>query len=110
MHEPTYIELIIEFYTSLEINHNDSHILEFRLLGVNNQLTYSYMQRVFSFKNDGMYNMPKSFDVDEFWTFLTNLWPPFQPKKEKAMFIKDLKFWLLHKVLSCVVFHKSEFN
>ena len=26
------------------------------------------------------------------------------------MFIKDLNYWLLHKVLACVVFHKSEFN
>ena len=26
------------------------------------------------------------------------------------MFIKDLKFWLLHKVLCCVIFHKSKFN
>ena len=65
---------------------------------------------VFGFEKDGMCNMPKSFDVDEFWTFLTNLPPPFQPKKGKAIFIKDLKFLLLHKVLSYVVFHKSEFN
>ena len=26
------------------------------------------------------------------------------------MFIKDMKYWLLYKVLACVVFHKSEFN
>ena len=26
------------------------------------------------------------------------------------MFIKDIKFWLLHKVLACVVFHKTESN
>ena len=26
------------------------------------------------------------------------------------MFIKDLKYWLLHKVLACVIFHKTEFN
>ena len=26
------------------------------------------------------------------------------------MFIKDMKYWLLHKVLACVIFHKSEFN
>ena len=80
------------------------------MLDKNYQLTYYYMQRVFGFKKDGMCNMPKSFDVDEFWTFLTNLSPPFRPKKGKAIFIKDLKFWLLHKVLACVVFHKSEFN
>ena len=57
-----------------------------------------------------MCDMPKSFNVDVFWTFLTDLPPPFRPKKGKAMFIKDLQFWLLHKVLCCVVFHKSEFN
>ena len=110
LHEPIYVELIIEFYTSLEVNSNDAHILEFRLLGKNNQLTYAYMQRVFGFKKDGICNMPKSFDIDKFWTFLTDLPPPFRPKKGKAMFIKDLKFWLLHKVLCCVVFHKSESN
>ena len=68
------------------------------------------MQRVFGFKRDGKCNMPKSFNVDEFWTFLTDLLPLFRPKKDKAMFIKDLQFWLLYKVLYCVVFHKSEFN
>ena len=26
------------------------------------------------------------------------------------MFIKDFNLWLLHKVLACVVFHKSQFN
>ena len=78
--------------------------------GKKHQLTYTFMQRVFGFKRDGMCNMPKSFDVDEFWTYLTDLPPPFQPKKGKVMFIKDLKFWLLHKVLACVVFHKFKFN
>ena len=26
------------------------------------------------------------------------------------MFIKDLNYWLLHKVIACVIFHKTEFN
>ena len=26
------------------------------------------------------------------------------------MFIKDMRYWLLHKFLACVIFHKSEFN
>ena len=30
IHEPTYIELITEFYTSLEVNPNDSYILELK--------------------------------------------------------------------------------
>ena len=68
------------------------------------------MQCVFSFKKDGLYDPPPSFNLNEFWAFLTDLQSPFQPKKDKAMFIKDLKYWLLHKVLACVVFHKSEFN
>ena len=80
------------------------------MLCKNCQLTYAYMQRVFGFKKDGMSNMPKSFNVDEFLTYLTDFPPPFQPKKGKAMFIKYLKFWLLPKVLACVVFHKFEFN
>ena len=33
MHEHTFIDLITEFYTSLEVNANDSYILEFRMLG-----------------------------------------------------------------------------
>ena len=110
MHKPTYVELITKFYTTLEVNPNDSHILEFRMLGKTHQLTYSYIQRVFGFKKDGIYNMPKSFDFDEFWIFLTDLPPLFGPKKGKAMFIKVLKFWLLHKVYCYIIFHKSEFN
>ena len=58
MLEPIYIELTAKFYTSLEVNHNDSYILKFRLLGKNHQLTYSFMQRVFVFKMDGKCNMP----------------------------------------------------
>ena len=87
MHEHTFVDLIMEFYTYLEVNANDSHIIEFRMLGKPHQLTYSFMQRVFHFKKDGMCNMPKSFNVDEFWTFLTDLPPPFRPKKGKARFI-----------------------
>ena len=33
IHEHTYVELIMEFYTSLEVKSNDSRILEFRMLG-----------------------------------------------------------------------------
>ena len=67
------------------------------------------MQRVFGFKKDGLCDPPSNFKLNEFWTFLTDLKTPFQPKKAKEMFIKDKKYWLLHKVLACVIFHKSEF-
>ena len=80
------------------------------MLGNKHQLTYSFIQRVFGFKKDGLCNSPPSFNLNEFWIFLTDLQSPFQPKKGKAMFIKDLKYWLIHKVLACVVFHISEFN
>ena len=33
MHEHTFVDLNMEFYTTLNVNANDSHILEFRLLG-----------------------------------------------------------------------------
>ena len=68
------------------------------------------MNRVFGFKKDGLCDPPSNFKLNKFWTFLTDLHTPFQPKKAKAMFIKDMKYWLLHKVLGCVIFHKSEFN
>ena len=110
MHEDTYIELITEFYTTLDVNSKNSQILEFQMLGTKHQLTYSFMQRVFGFKKDGLCDPPDSFRLNEFWTFLTNLQTPFQPKKGKAMFIKILKFWLLLKILACVIFYKSEFN
>ena len=110
MHEDTYIELLTEFYTSLEVNSNDSHILEFRMLGKKHKLTYPFMHQVFGFKKEGLCDPPESFRVNEFWTFLTGLTSPFQAKKGKTMFIKDLKFWLLYKVLACVIFYKSEFN
>ena len=42
--------------------------------------------------------------------FLTGLHTPFDSRKGKAMFIKDITYWLLFKVLACVIFHKTEFN
>ena len=78
--------------------------------GNQHQLTYSFMQRVFGLKKDGLYDPPSTFRLNEFWTFLTDLPTKYLPKKGKAMYIKDMKYWLLHKVLTCVVFHKSEFN
>ena len=110
MNEDTYVDLVTEFYTTLDVNPTNSQILEFRLLGNRHQLTYSSMQRIFGFKKEGLCDPPLTFNVNEFWTFLTDLQTPFQPKKGKAMFIKDLKFWLLHKVLACVIFNKTEFN
>ena len=53
---------------------------------------------------------PSSYKFAEFWKFLTGLHTPFDVKRAKAMFIKDIKYWLLHKVLAYVVFHKTEFN
>ena len=68
------------------------------------------MHRVFGFKREGMCDPPSSYKSVEFWKFLTGLHTPFDVKRAKAMLIKDIKYWLLHKVLACVVFHKTEFN
>ena len=43
MHEPTYDKLIIEFYTTLDVNEKNSQILEFRMQGNQHQITYSFM-------------------------------------------------------------------
>ena len=110
MHEDTYVDLIIEFYTTLDVNSINSQILEFRMVGQKHQLTYSSMHRIFGFKKDGLCDPSPDFNLNKFWTFLTDLQTPFKPKKLKAMFIKDLKYWLLHKVLACVIFNKTEFN
>ena len=59
--EPTYVELITEFNTSLDVYPKDSHILEFLMLGKKHQITYTFMNRVFDFKKDGMCDIPKSF-------------------------------------------------
>ena len=80
------------------------------MVGQKHQLTYSSMHCIFGFKKDGLCDPPPDFNLNKFWTFLTDLQTPFQPKKGKAMFIKDLKYWLLHKVLACVIFNKTEFN
>ena len=74
------------------------------------QLTYTFMNRIFGFKRDGLCDPPSSFRLNEFWMFLVGLQTPFDFRKGKAIFIKDLKYWLLHKVLACVIFHKIEFN
>ena len=110
MHEDTYVDLITEFYTTLDVNESNSQILEFRMEGKQHQLIYSFMNHVFGFKKDGLCDPPSNFKLNEFQTFLTDLQTPFQPKKAKAVFIKYMKYWLLHKVLACVIFHKSEFN
>ena len=44
MHKDTYVELIIEFYTTLDVNSNNSQILEFHMLGKPHQRTYSFMK------------------------------------------------------------------
>ena len=58
MHENTYVELITKFYTTLDVNSNNSYILEFRMLGTKHQLTYSFMQRIFGFIKDGICDPP----------------------------------------------------
>ena len=73
MHKDTYVELITEFYTTLDVNSNNSQILEFHMLGKPHQLTYSFMQRVFRLKKDGLCDPPTSFKVNELWTYLTDL-------------------------------------
>ena len=66
MHEDTYVDLIIEFYTTLDVNSTNSQILEFRMVGQKHQLTYSSMQRIFSFKKYGLCDLPPSFNLNEF--------------------------------------------
>ena len=110
MHEDSIVDLVTEFYTTLEVHAKNTHILKFRMEGKPHQLTYSFMQRVFGFKKDGMCEPPASYKSKDFWNFLTGLDGPFDSRRGKAMFIKDIKFWLLHKVLACVVFHKTESN
>ena len=43
MHEATYVELITEFYTTLDVNEKNSQILEYRMQGKQHQLTCSFM-------------------------------------------------------------------
>ena len=81
MHEDTYVDLITQFYITLDVNESNSQILEFRMEGKPHQLSYSFMNRVFSFKKDGLCDPPSNFKLNEFWTFLTDLQTPFQPKK-----------------------------
>ena len=72
MHEDTYVDLITEFYTTLDVNESNSQILEFRMEGKQHQLTYYFMNRVFGFKKDGLCDPPSNFKLNEFWTFLTD--------------------------------------
>ena len=73
MHEDTNVELTIEFYTTLDVNAKNSQILEFRMQGKKHQLTYTFMNRVFGFKRDGLCDPPSSFRLNKFWMFLTRL-------------------------------------
>ena len=73
MHKDTYVELITEFYTTLDVNSNNSQILEFHMLGKPHQLNYSFMERVFGFKKDGLCDPPDSFRINKFWTFFIEL-------------------------------------
>ena len=47
------------------------------------------MNRVFGFKKDRLYDPLSNFKLNE---LLTDLQTPFQPRKAKAMFIKDMKY------------------
>ena len=110
MHEDSIVDLVTEFYTTLEGHAKNTNTLKFRMDGKPHQLTSSFMQRVFGFKKDGLCEPPASYKSKDFWKFLTGLDTPFDTRRGKAMFIKDIKYWLLHKVLACVVFHKTESN
>ena len=66
MHEDTNVELTIEFYTTLDVNAKNSQILEFCMQGKKHQLTYTFMNRVFGFKKDGLCDPPSSFRLNEF--------------------------------------------
>ena len=61
MHEDSIVDLVTEFYTTLEVNANNSQILKIRMEGKQHQLTYSFMQRMFGFKKDGMCDPPASY-------------------------------------------------
>ena len=80
------------------------------MLGTTYQLTPNFIKNVFSFAKDSVHKMSSDFSACHFWIFLTDLSPHFDPKKGSAMFIKDHKFWLLHKILACLIFGKSEDN
>ena len=54
MHENTNVELTTEFYSTLDVNAKNSQILEFPKQGKKHQLTYTFMNRVFGFKRDGL--------------------------------------------------------
>ena len=56
--------------------------------GNQHQLTYSFMQRVFGFKKDGLYDPPSTFRLNEFWTFLIDLPTKYHPKKAKLYILK----------------------
>ena len=56
MHEDIDVDLITEFYTTLDVNSKNSQILEFCMVGNKHQLTYLSMQRIFGFKKDGLYD------------------------------------------------------
>ena len=66
MHEDTYFDLITEFYTTLDVNESNTQILEFRMEGKPHQLTYSFMNRVFGFKKDGLCDPLSNFKLNKF--------------------------------------------
>ena len=66
MHKDTNIEFTTEFYTTLDVNARNSQILEFRMQGKKHQRTYTFMNRVFGFKRDGLCDPSSSFRLNEF--------------------------------------------
>ena len=52
MHEDTIVDLVTEFYTTLDVNDKNSQILEFRLEGQPHQLTYSFYASCFWFQKE----------------------------------------------------------
>ena len=88
----------------------DKTAIDFRMLGHTYQVNSNFMKNVFGFTNDGVRKMSSDFSPCHFWAFLTDLPSQFYAKKGLAMFIKDYKYWLLHKILTCLIFGKSEGN
>ena len=80
------------------------------MLGHTYQVNPTFMKNVFGFTKDGVHKMSNDFTARHFWEFLTDLPPTFDAKKGSAIFIKYHKYWLLHKMLACLIFGKSEGN
>ena len=105
----TYDDLTVEFYSTLQLDPNDSTVIRFRLRGSHCYLNDDVLSAIFRVPKGKEMTKHPSFNSAVFWKQLTGF-EEFNVHNAPNGLIRDHCLLLLHKFFSHTVFGKSESN